>query len=116
VESKAAIQPFATKKIMADNSNEEDTRRQGTRQSTRNKGSIGFYKWGAYRGNNNDKNSLQGNLAELGRSICQYGTRDQGDRLTRTTEGMANYAGREYGKEMKLLMKNQKENEPKDAG
>jgi hypothetical protein len=29
---------------------------------------------------------------------------------------MANYAGREYGKEMKLLMKNQKENEPKDAG
>jgi hypothetical protein len=77
------------------------------------KGSNGFYKRGAYRGNNNDKNSLQGNLAELGNNIYQYGTRDQGDRFTRTTEATADYVGREYGKEMKLLVKNQKENEPK---
>ena len=32
---KATIQPFATKKIMADNSNEEETRSQQTRQSTK---------------------------------------------------------------------------------
>jgi hypothetical protein len=74
VESKATIQPFATKKTMADDSNEEETGSQRTRQSTRNKESNGFYKRGAYRGNNNNKNSLQGNLAELGNNVYQYGT------------------------------------------
>jgi hypothetical protein len=64
VKSKATIQPFATKIIMADNSNEEETRSQGTRKSTRNnEGSNGLYKRGAYRGNRSDKNSLQGNIA-----------------------------------------------------
>jgi hypothetical protein len=55
---------------------------------------------------------LQGNIAELGNNIYRYGTRDQGDRFTRTTEAMADYVGREYSKEMRLLVKNQKENEP----
>jgi hypothetical protein len=114
VESKAAIQPFATKKIMADNSNEEETGSQQTRQSTRNKGSNGFYKRGAYRGSNNKKNSLQGNLAELGNNVYQNGTRDQGDRFTKTTEAIANYVGREYRKEMIFLVKNQEENERKE--
>jgi hypothetical protein len=54
VESKETIQPFATKKIMADDSKEEETGSQRTRQSTRNKGSNGSYKRGAYRGNRND--------------------------------------------------------------
>jgi hypothetical protein len=59
---------------------------------------------------------LQGNIAELGTNIYQYGTRDQGDRFTRTTEAIADYVGigREYSKEMRLLVKNQKENEPKE--
>jgi hypothetical protein len=35
-------------------------------------------------------------------------------RFTKTTEAVANYAGREYSKEMRLLVKNQKENEPKE--
>jgi hypothetical protein len=36
-------------------------------------------------------------------------------RFTRTTEAIADYVGREYSKEMKLLVKNyQKENEPKE--
>jgi hypothetical protein len=67
VKSKASIQPFATKIIMADDNNEEETGSQGTQQSTRNnEGSNGSYKRGAYtRGNRNDKNSLQGNIAEL---------------------------------------------------
>ncbi len=30
-------------------------------------------------------------------------------RFTRTTEAIADYVGREYSKEMKLLVKNQKE-------
>ena len=59
-------------------------------------------------------NSLQGNIAELGNNVYQYGTRDQGDRFTRTTEAIADYVGREYSKEMRLLVKNQKENEPKE--
>jgi hypothetical protein len=114
VESKAAIQPFATKKIMADDSNKEETGGQRTQQSARNKGSGGFYKRGAYRGNNNEKNSLQGNLAEHSHKIYQYGKRDQGDSFTRTAEAIADYVGREYSKEMRLLVKNQEENEPKE--
>jgi hypothetical protein len=31
----------------------------------------------------------------------------------RTTEAIADYVGREYSKKIKLLVKNQKENEPK---
>jgi hypothetical protein len=64
-------------------------------------------------GNRDDKNSLQGNISELGNNIYQYGIRDQGDRFTRMTEAIADYVGREYIKEMRLLVKNQKENEPK---
>jgi hypothetical protein len=56
---------------------------------------------------------LQGNIAELGNNVYQYGTRDQGDRFIRTTEAIADYVRRENSKEMKLLVKNQKENEPK---
>jgi hypothetical protein len=93
------IQPFTTKKIVANGSNKEETRSQRTRQSTRTKGSNRFYKRGAYRGNNNDKNSLQGSLVELCNNIYQYGTRDQGDRFTRMTEAIADYVGREYSKE-----------------
>jgi hypothetical protein len=47
VKSKATRQPFATKKSMADDSNEEETRSQGTRKTTRNEGSNGLYKRGA---------------------------------------------------------------------
>jgi hypothetical protein len=112
VESKAEIQPFATKETMAGDSNEEETGSQRTRQSTRNMGSNGFDKRGAYRGNNNDKNSLQGNLAELGNNLYQYGTQDQGDSFTRTIEETVDYVGRECSKEMRLLVKNQEENEP----
>jgi hypothetical protein len=114
VKSKATIQPFATKKIMADGSNEEDTGSQGTQQLTRNEGSNGSYKRGAYRGNINGKNSLQGNIAEPGNSVYQYRTRDQGDRFNIMTEAIADYVGREYSKEMRLLVKNQMENEPKE--
>jgi hypothetical protein len=100
---------------MAEDSNKEETGSQGTRQSTRNnEGYNGSYKRGAYRGNRNDKNSFQGNIAKLGNNVYQYGTWDQGDRFTRTTEAIADYVGREYSKEMRLLVKNQKENEPKD--
>jgi hypothetical protein len=114
VKSKATIQPFARRKIMADDSNEEETGSQQTRQLTRNEGSNGSYKRGAYRGNRNNKNSLQGNIAELGNNVYKYGTQDQGDRFTRNTEVIADYVGREYSKEMRLLVKKQKENEPKE--
>jgi hypothetical protein len=114
VKSKAAIQPFATKKIMTDDSNKEETRSQQTRQPARNEGSNGSYKRGAYRGNIHDKNSLQGNIAELDNNIYQYGAQDQGDRFTRTTEAIADFVGREYSKEMRLLGKNQMETEPKE--
>jgi hypothetical protein len=85
VENKATIRPFATS-----------------------------YKRGAYRVNINDKNSLQGNITELANNVYQYGTRDQGDRFTITTEAIADYVGREYSEEMRLLVKNQKESETKE--
>jgi hypothetical protein len=100
--------------IVANDSNQEETGSQQTWQSARNEGSNGSYKRGAYRGNRNNKNSLQGNIAEHGNSIYQYGTRDRGDRFTRTTEAIADYVRREYSKELRLLVKNQKENESKE--
>jgi hypothetical protein len=57
---------------------------------------------------------LQGDIAELGNNIYQYGTQDQGDRFARTTEVIADNVGKEHSKEMRLLVKNQKENEPKE--
>jgi hypothetical protein len=54
VKSEAMIQPFATKKVMVDDSNEGETGSQQTWQSTRNEGFNGSYKRGAYRGNIND--------------------------------------------------------------
>jgi mannose-6-phosphate isomerase class I len=57
---------------------------------------------------------LQGNIAELGNNVYQYETRDQGGRFTRTTEEIADYVVREHSKEMRLLVKNQKENEPEE--
>ena len=86
---------------MADERNEEETGSQRARQRASNKGSNRFYKRGAYRGSNNKKKSLQGNLAELGNNVCQYGTQDQGDRFTRMIETIADYGGREYKKEMR---------------
>ena len=120
VKSKATIQPFAIETVrilerekrgnMADDSNEDETGSQRTRQSRLKR----FNKKSAYLGNNKEKNSLkgnlQGNIAELGNNVYKYGTRDQGDRFTRTTEAIADYVGREYSKEMGLLVKNQEEN------
>jgi hypothetical protein len=104
VKSKATIKPFVTKKTMADDSNKEETGSQRTQQSTRNEGSNGSYKKSACRGKINDKNSLQGNIAELGNNVYQYGTRDQGNRFTRTTEAIADYVGSEYSKKMRLFV------------
>jgi hypothetical protein len=56
---------------------------------------------------------LQGNFAELGNNVYQHGTRDQGDRFTKT-EAIADYVGSEYSKELRLLLKNQAESEPKE--
>jgi hypothetical protein len=80
----------------------------------RNEGSNGLCKRGAYRGIINDKDTLQGNIAEHGNNVYQYGTRDQGEKVHKTTEAIGDYVGREYRKEMKLLVKNQKENEFKE--
>jgi hypothetical protein len=58
------------------------------------------------------KNSLQGNIAELGgNNVYQYGTQDQGDRFTRRTDRGNSWL---CWKRVRLLMKNQKEKEPKE--
>jgi hypothetical protein len=53
------------RQIMADDSNEEETGSQQTRQSTRHEGSNGSYKRGAYRGNRNYKTVCKGTLQSL---------------------------------------------------
>jgi hypothetical protein len=58
----------------------EEAGRQWARQLIRNRGSDGSYKRGAYTGNRNDKNSLQGNIAKLGNNVYEYGTQDQGEK------------------------------------
>jgi hypothetical protein len=78
VESKATIQSFAT---------EEEAGSQRAQQLTRNEGSKGSCKRGTYRGNINDKNSLQGNITELGNNVYQYGTRDLGDKVHQNNGG-----------------------------
>jgi hypothetical protein len=78
VESKATIQPFATK---------EEARSQWARQLIRNEGYNGSCKRGAYRGNRYNKNSLPGNITELGNNVYQYGTRDQGERKVHQNDG-----------------------------
>jgi hypothetical protein len=78
VEVKATIQPFAT---------EEEARSQRARQLIRIEGSNRSYKRGAYRGNKNDKNNLQGNIAELGNNVYQYGTQDQGEKVHQNDGG-----------------------------
>jgi hypothetical protein len=72
------MQSFATK---------EEAGSQRARQLIRNGGSNGSYKRGAYRGNINNKNSLQGNIAELGNNVYQYGTRDQGEKVHQNDRG-----------------------------
>jgi hypothetical protein len=61
------MQPFAT---------EEEAGSQPARKLIRSQGCNGSYKRGAYRGNRNVKNNLQGNIAEFGNNVYQYGTRD----------------------------------------
>jgi hypothetical protein len=92
---------------MADNSNQEETGSQRTQQSTRNKNTNTTCK-----GDNKHENRLQGNLTELGDNVHKHGSRDQGDTFTKTTEATANHVGRERGKEMRLLAKNQEEHKP----
>jgi hypothetical protein len=74
----------------------------------RNERSNGSYKRGAYRDNRNDKNSLKGNIAELGVPTFTNMELDKirVKKFTRTAKAIANYVGREYSQEMKLLVKN----------
>jgi hypothetical protein len=65
--------------------------------------------------NINDKNSLQGNIAELLVTMfTKMELKIRVKRFTRMTEVIADCVGREYGKEMRSLVKNQKEIEPKE--
>jgi hypothetical protein len=81
----------------------------------RNEGSNGSFKRGAYRGSRNDKNNLQGNIAELGvTTFTNMELEIRVKRFTRTMQAIANYVGRGYSKEMRLMVKNQKENEPNE--
>ena len=87
---------------------QQDQGSQQTRQSTKShKGSNGPDK-------NNFKKGLRGNIAELGSHVYAYGHRDQGDQYIKTTEAIADYVGREYSKEMRVLVMNLQESEPQE--
>ncbi len=65
---------------------------------------------------------LRGEVAKLGSNVYTYGCRDQGNWYVKTTEAIAGYVGREYGREMRMLVADNTETtfveptEPKDGG
>jgi Zinc knuckle len=50
--------------------------------------------------------AVLGKIEELGESVYKFNTRDQADSYIRTTEAIADYVGREYGYNMRVLVKN----------
>jgi transcriptional regulator with AAA-type ATPase domain len=58
---------------------------------------------------------LQGNIAELGNNVYQYGIQEQGEKVHQNGRGNSQLCRNRVCKEIKLLVKNhQKENEPKE--
>ena len=106
-----------TKKIRTDigmssyRSNTEETGDedvfQEARQSTRTSKRGGANRPG--KNSFKNKNNLRGDIEELGGNVYTYGRRDQGDYYIKTTEAIAEYVGREYSKEMRLLVKDKME-------
>jgi hypothetical protein len=81
----------------------------------RNEGSNGSHKRGAYRGNETIRIVCNEILQSLVTMFTNMELEIRVKRFTRTMEVIANYVGREYSKEMRLLAKNhQNENEPKE--
>ena len=64
--------------------------------------------------NQDFKSKLRGDIAELGPNIYGYGHREQADQYIKTTEAIAAYVGREYGKAMGYLVKNKEEMKPEE--
>ena len=50
-----------------------------------------------------------GQIEELGELVYKFNTNDQADKYIRTTEAIANYVGREYGRNMRNLVKHGQE-------
>ncbi len=53
-----------------------------------------------------------GDIAELGTNVYMYGAKNAGNLYLKTTEAIADYVGREYGKAMRVLVKEGKESAP----
>jgi hypothetical protein len=51
----------------------------------------------------------RGKIEELGQLVYKSNTKDSADMYIRTTEAVADYVGKEYGKDMRMLVKNQTE-------
>jgi hypothetical protein len=47
-----------------------------------------------------------GKIEELGQLVYKSNTKDSADMYIRTTEVVADYIGKEYGKDMRMLVKN----------
>ena len=60
------------------------------------------------------KMNITGDIKELGNKVYTYGNRNQGDWYIKTTEAVAEYVGRVYNKEMRMLVKEKKESEPEE--
>ena len=66
-----------------------------------------------YKGQQYNK-AFKGDIEELGNHVYAYGTRDQGNEYIKTTEAIAEYVGREYSKEMRILVKDLDESIPEE--
>lgn len=64
--------------------------------------------------NANKADGNMGNIACLGSNIYTYRVHKQGDMYTRTTEAIADYVERKYFKEIRILVKHQKDADLKE--
>jgi hypothetical protein len=60
---------------------------------------------GPYRGRKTTGEQVLGKEEKLEELVYEFNTKDQADMYLRTTEGMANFVGVEYGRDMRMLVK-----------
>ena len=60
------------------------------------------------------KKMVYGNVSELGTNVYMHGIKNQSELYIKTTEAIAEYVGKKYDKNMKVLVKSMTENIPEE--
>ena len=60
------------------------------------------------------KKMVYGDVSELGTNVYMHGIKNQSELYIKTTEAIAEYVGKKYDKNMKVLVKSMMENIPEE--